>query len=292
MYLKFKNRFKINEELSVSPIVSKMAKEVTKQLVFKTENAKKYIADDKNLIITKGILNFDCKKYLKRLDVLKVIYVIYYLDDEKQYEYYDRIGMFPRSADYENANIKVHLAYVKGQPSIQFVPSIKHELNHIFQYDCGAKKNISFYDTVIDRYKNGEMWEKKIAWALYLSFKTEQDAFVTQFDEYLRQKGVSKQFLPKDDNNPYFQFDRAFVAVERLDVDENKLKESFGITINQLYSMLNSADERLFKKMSHVWAKYTYESKKKIMQPNVSEMNFLMECYQNGIYEKVSDKTW
>lgn len=285
-----KERFRLLEDLSVSPIVDKMGQDIAKQLIFKAKASKKYIADDKLYVINKGILNFDCKDYLKNIDYLKVIYIIYYLESEEEYKICDKHNMFACSADYNGKNIKLNLAFVDEEPSIQFLPSIKHELNHIFQYDNGAKKNESFYDTVVDKYRNGEKWERIIAWALYLSFKTEQDSFLAQFYEYLKSSGASKYKMETDSNNPYYQFDKAFEAVEYLDVSSEQIKESFGITENQLYSILSSADERLFKKMLHVWTKYVNEHK--ITKPNATEMNFLLECYKNGICQRESDMTF
>lgn len=285
----YKNRFIIFENLSVSEIVGKMTKDLTKQLISKVDKQKYYIAKGKNVLFKKGIMNFNCREYLQHLNNLQVIYCVYYLKNEAEYELYDRAGMLNCSADYENGNIKLSLAYVQEQPK-DFKISIRHELKHIYQYDCGAKKNINFYETVVDRYKNGEQWEKIVAWALYLSFKTEQDAFISQYYEFLKNNNISKVKLQKNDNNPYYRFDKAFDNVDNIDIDEESLKQRFGINLTQLYSILNAADERLYKKMTNVWTKYVNE--KKIKLPNTEEMNFLMECYHRGIHEETDDLIW
>ena len=285
----YKNRFTIFESLSISEIVGKMTNDLARQLINKVDSQKHFIAKDKNVLIKKGILNFDCRQYLKHLGNLQVIYCIYFLKNDSEYEFYDKNGYLNCSSDYENSNIKLSLAYVNEQPK-EFTQPIRHELKHIYQYDCGAKKNVNFYETVVDRYRNGEQWEKIVAWALYLSFKTEQDAFISQFYEYLKNNNITKDKIPKDNNNPYYRFDKAFSNVEYLTIDEEMLKKSFGISISQLYSILNSADERLFKKMTNVWVKYISENK--IRKPNVSEMNFIMECYHRGIHEEADDLIW
>ena len=287
--MKYKDRFTIFESLSVSETVGKMTKDLTKQLISKIDKQKYFISKDKNVIVKKGLINFDCREYLQHLNTLQVIYNIYYLNSEEEYNLYDRYGMLNCSADYENGNIKLSLAYVQEQPK-DFKISIRHELKHIYQYDCGAKKNVNFYETVIDRYNNGELWEKIVAWALYLSFKTEQDAFISQYYEFLKNNKISKDKIPKNDNNPYYRFDRAFDNVDRIDIDEKKLKQSFGINLTQLYSILNAADERLYKKMTNVWVKYINENN--IKKPNIIQMNFLMECYHRGIHDKTDDLLW
>lgn len=284
--MKFKDRFIINEELSVSETVSQMTNELMQQLIFNIKKQKFYIAKDKNVLLKKGVFNFDCHNHLKHLNNLEVIYCIYYLNNESEYQVYENLGLLNCAADYENKNIKLSLAFVNNKPKDFTIP-IRHELKHIYQYDCGAKKNVNFYDKVIERYQNGGMWEKVVAWALYLSFKTEQDAFLSQYYEYLKSNDIPKNNLKLNDiNNPYTQFDKAFDNVEKLDINNEELKRNFGINMNQLYSILNSADSRLYKKMVNVWTKYINEHN---VKPNFIKMNFLLECYENGIHETTDD---
>ena len=75
----YKNRFTIFENLSVSEIVGKMTKDLTKQLISKVDKQKYYIAKNKNVLVKKGIINFDCREYLQHLNNLQVIYCVYYL---------------------------------------------------------------------------------------------------------------------------------------------------------------------------------------------------------------------
>ena len=129
----YKNRFTIFENLSVSEIVSKMTKDLTKQLISKVDKQEYYIAKGKNVLVKRGAMNFNCREYLQHLNNLQVIYCVYYLKNEAEYELYDRTGMLNCSADYENGNIKLSLAYVQEQPK-DFKISIRHELKHIYQY--------------------------------------------------------------------------------------------------------------------------------------------------------------
>lgn len=131
---------------------------------------------------------------------------------------------------------------------------------------------------------------KMVAYALYLSSKTEQDAFLSQFYAYLSSDNFYDNDPMKDKENPYYQFDRAFDAVDNLNFSETQLKQSFGLTVNQLYHILESADERLFKKMSHVWQKYNYDTTRNSI--NTKQTNFMLECFDNGIEEVESDIIW
>lgn len=80
-------RFKINEDLSVSTVVTDMCKDLTYQLINKVNKGKKVIAADKSFVITKGFINFDCSKYLKNIQWLNVVYVVYYFETEGECEY-------------------------------------------------------------------------------------------------------------------------------------------------------------------------------------------------------------
>lgn len=289
----YKDRFIIKEELPISETVGKMTNEVAKAILYKINNNKKVISKYTNHLLQKGIINIDMSKYLNNIQYLKVIYAVYYIDDDKEYELLDKRGFFGRSADFENKMVNFRLAMLYNKPADNFYRNIRNELKHIFQNDKGKKKNENLYDIVVDRYKNGEEWEQLIAWALYLSFKTEQDVFLSQYYEYLKTAKVKKEGEPiMDQNNPYYNFDMAFSAVEDMDIDEEALKNSFDITINRLYTILNAADERLHKKMWNVWTKYiTEEIDKGNQMPNPFSMNFLLECYRKGIHDKVDDLT-
>lgn len=283
-------RFKINEELSVSNTVTKMCNELSYQLINKLKNSKKKIVQNQSFLMYKGELLFDCSQYLKTIKFLKVFYVVYLYDNEKTCQDFENGGHMNCSADYENKNIKLALGYVNGKPSRNFFASITHELKHIFEYDRGMQKNNKFYDRVIDRYKNGDRWEKIIAHALYLSFKTEQDAFLSQFYAYLSTDRFYENDPMEDKENPYYQFDRAFDAVDSLNFSEEQIKQSFGITINQLYHILESADERLYKKMCHVWQKYHYDTTRNSI--NLKQGEFMLEWFDKGIEDVESDIIW
>lgn len=126
--------------------------------------------------------------------------------------------------------------------------------------------------------------ENIVAWALYMSFKTEQDAFLSQYYEYLKTHKPHNIDVENDKNNPYNQFDKAFCSVGYLNFSNEQIKKSFGITRNQLYHILNSADERLFKKMCHVVQKFTDDEKKKKQHSRSTKNEFFIGvlCKRNN----------
>lgn len=283
-----RNRFKklINEELSVSTEVNDMCGELSHQLIDKISQNERKMVMNKNLLMYKGQIQFECSKWLKTIKYLKVIYVVYLLDSEVECDMFEKRGFMNCSADYQNKNIKLALGYVNGKPSRNFFSSISHELKHIYEYDRGMQKNENFYDVVTKKCQSKIKWERVVAWALYLSFNTEQDAFLSQYYEYLKtNKNYTKDPLA-DKENPYYKFDIAFDNVECLNINDKDMKASFGITVNQLYNILEAADDRLFKKMCHVWQKYNNDVNRSI-RPNFGE--FLNECLHNGVDLMESD---
>lgn len=154
------------------------------------------------------------------------------------------------------------------------------------------QKNVNFYERVVDRCKNGSDWEKIVGWALYLSFKTEQDAFLEQYYEYLQTYRHYTVDPMEDPQNPYCKFDDAFNAVDNTPLNNKKLKESFGITLHQLYHILNSAEERLFKKMSHIYQKWRNDISMADGSINPTTTTFMIEWIMRGISDVESDATY
>lgn len=287
----FKGRFIIKEDSGVSEEVVQMTNELTNELMYKVKNGKRYIVKN-GLMCYKGLLNFNVKKWLNGIDNLKISYVIFCIDNEQEYTFLEKQGEVNCSCDYDKGEMKLKLAIVDGKPSVQFKPQIAHEFNHIFQNDKGQLKNEEFYEIIADKYKNGNQWEKAVAWALYLTFKTEQSSFITQYYHYLKTSGTKKYRMDVyDKNNPYHQFQMAYDDVECFDLSDEDVYNSFGITLNKLYTILNSAEERLNQKTANVWAKYSRELEEKKnnrhIMPSPGRMMYLMECYRKGVYEEI-----
>lgn len=132
-----KNRFKITEELSISPIVDSMTDNLFIQITDKIKNSPKYFSKNNSFVISKGFFRFDCKNYLEHLSKLKVYYVVYYFKSLEEYKISDKYGLLNCSSDYGNGNIKLNLGYIDNKLSDDFKASIRHELKHIFEYDRG-----------------------------------------------------------------------------------------------------------------------------------------------------------
>lgn len=291
------NRFKIEESLSISDTVVKLTQMLREELLARV-NSKKMYHKYNNDIISNGIFNFDTKKLLD-IPIIKIKYCFYFLNLE-QYNYKKKYNQLEDGGitDFKNKTIILNLTYITDteQPSTEFDSVIQHEMNHFYQNLMGATKNEDFYNRIIDLCKNGDKEEKAIAYALYLAFNTEIDSFANQYYAFLKQNNIQKasngmDYYSLSKENPYSIFNNAFEYVDSLDINENKLIKTFGLTINQLYSILNNADKRLYKKMSKVWTKYMTENKyfMDLDWKRIGRMCFLNECYKHGIIEEDED---
>ena len=81
----------------------------------------------------------------------------------------------------------------------------------------------------------------------------------------------------------------AFDNVDKLPLTDEQVKKSFGINTNQLYNILEAADERLYKKMFHVFQKYRNDVTNESKSIDAHRMDFLLECFHNGINEEETD---
>lgn len=281
-------RHLINESLGISDDVLRLTNEIYREILSRCEHGTKYIVKNGGGTCYKGLFNIEVGKYFQNLKILKVVYLIYDLKSEDVYDFIsqqDKIGCY---CDYNERLLSLKLAFVKGEPYDNFKGNIGHEINHLLQIDKGQKKNENLYEIVKEKFVNGEIWEKYVAYALYLSFQTEQSSFINQFYQFLVAKNVPKNEMPDNGENPYYNFQRAFDRVESLDLTDEKMMKSFGLTKNKLYNILLSAEERIYRKTVNTWSKYVYETEIK-KRNGVKRLNFLLECYSNGITEEVFD---
>lgn len=290
----------LNENLNVSDTVSKLTKDVSGMLQERIKNQKVFASKNGPWVLSKGLIKFDVSEYLKGIEMLKIRYTVYHFKNYDEFESFSywHSNLFVNFADYKQKKLNLTLVYINGAPYTDFDSSIQHELNHIFQCDNGQTKNEDFYKKVTDLARNGNQDEQMIGYALYLAFNTEISSFASQYYAWLKQNNVDKassgtKYHSYDSSNPYHNFDKVFSYVEKLDIDEENLKKKLGISVNTLYSILNNAEKKYMKKMSHAW--YKYMTEKKNIDGYIQHINgnkrliFLMECYDKGIVEEIDE---
>lgn len=301
-----RERIRLTEECSISTKVRYMETEIRDILLRKLQYSPKYMSKESNCLIKKGEFEYMPKELLK-IKQFTVKYIAYYFNDEKDYKdfFIRHKNRLISECDYENRCIHYRFAILNDKIPEDFDGMIQHELSHFYQNDNGQTKNENFYEKLRDiiNYSNNEI-DKCIAYTLYLTFNTEIDAFANQYYAYLRQNNVGfdeiRTNFPNGKGSPYNDFDEHYddvVAMEKYLNDEH-IKEVFGMSIEQLFNRLENADKRYKNKMMKVISLYQKEAFDKhideIKDLNMSlafglRLNFEMDCYKMGIHETESE---
>lgn len=297
------NRFIVKEELSVSDTVVKITNEIYTQLLNKLSIGKSFISKERNVIIKKGIFDYQTAGKLKNISFIKVKYVVYYFNDEQEHQSYMKYGYFRfnSSADYENKTINLYLSMINNQPDPDFKSDIQHEINHIFQYDNGQQKDEDFYKRIIELNKSGNKLDKIIARAMYYTFPTEQDSFVSQYYTYLKRNNIPIQqaINYRDDKNcPYYDFDNLFDYIDNIsdELTDDYTQNKLGMSSRKMFMILNNADDRFRNKLGKIIMRYVQEKElseefkhSEIHLKIDPRLSFILECYKKGVNEEESE---
>ena len=126
----------------------------------------------------------------ENIDTLSVAYVLYFTNSLEAYNYLVRtVGSDANSeADYEARTLKIVSGYIGGYPSPDFLSTICHEVNHLFEYDKGREIQVGLYEKVKEMLTDEDENRQIVAKALYYTFAHERDAFVHQFYGFLCQE--------------------------------------------------------------------------------------------------------
>lgn len=297
------NRFIIKEELSVSDTVLKITDEIYHQILNRLKSGKFFISKQRNVLIKKGIFDYQSAGKLKNIPYLKVKYVVYHFNNEQERKNaveYDHF-IINSSADYKNKTINLYLSMINNQPGPDFKSDIQHEVNHIFQYDNGQQKNEDFYSRIIDLSKTGNKLDKIIARAMYYTFSTEQDSFVSQYYAYLKRNNIPIQqaINYRDDKNcPYYDFDNLFDYIDNIsdELTDDYTQNKLGMSSRKMFMILNNADDRFRNKLGKVIMRYVKEKElseefkhSEIHLKIDPRLSFILECYKKGINEEESE---
>lgn len=304
------NRFIIKEELSVSDTVLKITDEIYYQILNRLKSGKSFISKERNVVIKKGIFDYQTTGKLKNTSFIKVKYVVYYFNNEQEHQAYMKYGYFRMnsSADYENKTINLYLSMINNQPDPDFKSDIQHEVNHIFQYDNGQQKDEDFYKRIIELNKSGNKLDKIIARAMYYTFQTEQDSFVSQYYTYLKRNNIPIQqaINYRDDKNcPYYDFDNLFDYIGNISDELNNISDELtdvytqnklGMSSRKMFMILNNADDSFRNKLGKVIMRYVQEKElsEEFKHSGIHlkidpRLSFILECYKKGINEEESE---
>lgn len=301
-----RERLKLNEESSISTKVRFMTKEIRDILLKKLQYSPKYMSKENNILIKKGEFKYSPKDLIK-IDEIEIKYVAYYFDKVKSYQDFIEYNSNKLSSetDIENNVIYLRFCIINDKLPNEFDGIIQHELSHFFQNYNGQTKNEELYNRVVKLTKTSDnKIDRNIAYALYLTFNTEIDAFVNQYYAYLKQNNIDIHKVindfPNGEGNPYNNFDNYYNYVVDIEdyLNNDHMKQTFGLNIEQIFKRLENADKRYKNKMMKIISLYKKETEVVHTNENIHRnlslsigirLNFEMNCYQRGIYETKSE---
>lgn len=297
----------LNENLSVNDNVIAMTTEIETELLHIISKTNTSISKERNRLIKKGSFVYQTNGKLP-IPSLTVHFVAYVYSNEKDY-YRDKVLQLIElgcECDYENNFILIRFATINGIIAYDTYGSIEHELNHMLQNSFGQKKNETLYKNVVNQVNNGTSLVKNIAYALYLSFNTEISSFAVQYYGYLKNNKIPLEDIqydyPYDEINPYGEFLKYYniVGKNKDNITNQQMVDAFGISKKEVFNRLENAKRQYNTKTMKVITKYVGEIQEERKQDintktNLSQLNsvrrmtFILECYNNGIYQTKSE---
>ena len=293
----FESKLKINEELSVADNVIKVTNMIIDKSIAILPKIELEASDEKYRFFKETDFDINVSNLIPNTDVLHIHLFVYCFDSIENYNCHKYYLNTNCSADFEKSKIDLRLVTINGEPNEEFNSFIQHEVNHIYQYANGASKNETLYDKIVkvSKNKSSSIEDRYIAFALYLTFTTEQDSFTNQYFAYLKQNKVPFHkifdYFPEDDGNPYNQFLDVYEKIDKMNIDDEHLNKLFGINKKQLFLKLNNADKRIRNKLmkaamryeKHLQNEEQLHSNEIIWCHDMRNLNFLMDCIHRGI---------
>ena len=202
----------LNESQHINDKLFKATHDIVEKIIEQTED---YVSSTAPLMSRvnrvsyfENEFDYNVKGIFKNIEKIRVKYLVYLFSNQYECDYSlanNRKLQFICYADDKTNTIMVSSYLVKMQPPSDLYESIAHELQHLFEYGHGMKKNVSLYDNMVSALNNAKtQYEYDILMCLYYSFPHEQTAFLQQyyqklhrsfrvdsFEDSIRQTGLS-----------------------------------------------------------------------------------------------------
>lgn len=287
----FESKLNICEELSISDNVIEVTRFISNECLTQLTKAKLKSSNEFNRFFKQTEFDVVVKGLMPNIDKLHIKLFCYCFRNMNEYNSSKNVINTNCMADFETSTIELRLVTIDGKPNDEFDSSIQHEVNHIFQYSNGATKNEELYKRIIKVSNNecSSYQDKLLAYILYLSFKTEQDSFVNQYYAYLKQNKVDwdsvYDYFPDDDKNPYSNFLDVYDAIRQMNINDDYLKNTFGLNKKQFLMRIDKTDKRMRNKMMKAAAKYRNDIiNQTVNLENTNRLNFMLEAISKGVY--------
>lgn len=254
---------RINEWLSVSDEVTRISRMVAERILSLTQSNKPtQIGMINSIPFNEGNFTIQTESCIGEMTVC---YQMYYCTNEYDYNKLSDCGALNCGADHEFNTILIHNAYVNNEPPEDFIETISHEVNHLFQYSNGMAKNEDLYDNVLkvlNRYAINNL-SRFTALLVYYTFKHEVDSFATQFYHHLKQMDKGNiGFVESAKEYQYYANLHYMYDTVMRDIDDplvNSTIKKLGLTKKQWKHRVYSGVRRFDNKLYNVYRRYCIE---------------------------------
>ena len=250
----------INERMGVSDEVKEISERITDFIIRLSKN-KGYTR--RSLGHYAGVPFYSDEFTLDTESVIGDVSVeltVFYCKDETDYKMLIRYGVLNCAADSDNNTLLINTALIGEEVEEGLDGHIAHEVNHLYQYSNGFKKNTNLYDAIIKVLQNPSISpnEKSPAYLVYCTFRHEVDSFATQYYHMLMSSDNILSFSESKEKFPQYGYVRdAYNTVKALDKETlKKCTKQFGLTPKQWRHRVESGINRLENKFKQVYHRY------------------------------------
>lgn len=261
----------INEELGISNEIVQTAQRIKDIIINNYRDLKP------NRIIN-GIKYYSNTIQVEAFETpLVIIYTIINLPDNKTYE--ENKHIFYGEIEPEKKYLKVRFGLINNRPCSDIDSILQHELTHLYQYikrDNGtllSNKYSVLYDKVQEVLNNtqgyqyskntDDMLKNYLAYALYISFNCEQDAYFHSFEAEIKDNALHwPSVIEETDLYTKLKFLR--YIIKNYNELKQYVKPTFGITENIYIKIITKAEKRILKGIGRV-LKLSLDEKKKYL---------------------------
>lgn len=281
---------------SVSSDVIKASANLAKTIWKKSFDQARYYSMDKDKPYVEGEFEYDFKTVGFDIDVPFIIsYTIYITDNIDMYNslFADVNGdeSANSSTDFENHRINIVSGMIGGHPSPDFIANVMHEVDHVFEYMKGYKKNDALYNRVVNGINSGNEYIKSVATLMYYCFKHEQDAFVHEFYGAL----VQNQYNGNFDNALYNFSEYANLFRIKMfvthDLNRENVKRAcveLGTSFEHVLRFSNYISKKMKNKLFNAYKRYCVTAKKTTFE-EIRQRNSVKQILFNEYRERYKD---
>lgn len=285
---------RLDEWKSVSDEVVSISKGIFEKIVSDSENREKQLGRLTRIPMKRGQFLYNGGPVVGTLDIR---YTLFLVDRETQYDKLLETGALNCRSDADTGVVEINGYTYLGQCDNAMLSHIAHEVNHLYQYGKGFRKNEELYNTVVTVLLDAGVSEnEKIpSYIIYYTFKHEVDSFSAQLYQQLK-KGVIRNTSSLYEALCEFE---PFVVLERYmdymteHMDEDGVRNGIaatGLTFRQWRHRAKSGINRFKRKMENAYHRFkieqqdsnlTLEAKLQTTVNDIKQYGLLSECIEN-----------